>query len=83
MRERDYGLGASSLRGMLAASGVTPLLGMGMSTGSKNCVAWKVEKAVCYFVHTEQVTTDSPRSQPMEICLIRQVAQLFRKLKAY
>ncbi len=26
--------------------------------GSKNCVAWKVEKAVHFFVHIDKVTTD-------------------------
>ncbi len=27
--------------------------------GIKNCVAWKVEKAVHYFVHADKVTTGS------------------------
>ncbi len=27
--------------------------------GTKNCIAWKVEKAVHYFVHSGEVTTDS------------------------
>ncbi len=27
--------------------------------GSKNCVAWKVEKAMHYVVHADKVTTDS------------------------
>ncbi len=52
---------------MLAATGFTPLLvGLEIMTskpsaggGSKDCVAWKVEKAVHYFVHAGKVTTDS------------------------
>ncbi len=53
---------------MLAATGFTPLLVNLESTtskpnaggGGKDCVAWKIEKAVYYFVHADkEVTTDS------------------------
>ncbi len=40
---------------------------------SKNCVAWKVEKAVHYFVHADKVTTDSSTNygkEPLKGCLI-------------
>ncbi len=60
---RDY----SNAERMFAAKGFTPLLvNFGSMTskpntggGSKDCVAWKVEKAVHYFVHVDKVTTDS------------------------
>ncbi len=44
--------------------------------GSKDCVAWKVEKAVLYFVHADKVTTDSSTDQGknLEGCLIWDVA---------
>ncbi len=59
---RDY----SNAERMLAARGLTPLLAHLESMtskpnaggGSKDCVAWKVEEAVHYFVHTDKVTTD-------------------------
>ncbi len=43
--------------------------------GSKDCVTWKVEKAVRYFVHADKVTTDSSTDygkepEPLETCLI-------------
>ncbi len=52
---------------MLAATGLTPLLANLESMTSKpnvgghgkDCVAWKVEKALHYFVHAGKVTTDS------------------------
>ncbi len=52
---------------MLTATGFTPLLVnlVNMTSkynaggGSKDCVAWKVENAVHYFVHADKVTTDS------------------------
>ncbi len=51
---------------MLAATGFTPLLvnlesmtsKPNASGGSKDCVAWKVEKAMHYFVHADKGTTD-------------------------
>ncbi len=53
---------------MLTATGFTPLLmnlqSMTLKPNaggcSKDCVAWKVEKAVYHFVHTDRVTTYSP-----------------------
>ncbi len=50
--------------------------------GSKNCVLCNVEKAVHYFVRTHKVTTDSSTDQgkelqPLEGCLIWDVAQPF------
>ncbi len=50
------------------------------SGGSKNCFAWKVEKAVHNLVHADTVTTDSSTNygkepQPLEGCLIWDVAQ--------
>ncbi len=52
---------------MLTAKGFTPLLVNFESMtskpnaggGSKNCVIWKVEKAVHYIVNADKVTTDS------------------------
>ncbi len=52
---------------MLTATGFTPLLvnlesmtsKPNAGGGSKNCVAWKVEKAVHHVVHADKVTTDS------------------------
>ncbi len=43
--------------------------------GSKDCVAWKVEKAVHYFILADEVTMDSSTDlgkepQPLEDCLI-------------
>ncbi len=60
---RDY----SNAERMLAATGFTPLLVNLQSMtpipnadgGSKNCVGWKVEKAMHHFVHANSVTTDS------------------------
>ncbi len=57
----------SNTERMLTTSGSTTLLvnlesmtsKPNASGGSKNCVAWKVEKAVHYFVHADKVTTDS------------------------
>ncbi len=52
---------------MLAAAGFTPLsVNLESMTskpnvcggGSKNCIAWKVEKAVQHFVLADKVTTD-------------------------
>ncbi len=51
---------------MLAAMGFTPLLvnlesmtsKPNAGGGSKDCVAWKVEKALHYFVHVDKVATD-------------------------
>ncbi len=38
--------------------------------GSKHCVAWKVEKAVRYAIHTDVVTKDyENRPQALERCL--------------
>ncbi len=59
---RDY----SNAKRMLTATGFTLLLvNLGSMTskpnaggGSKDCVAWKVEKAAHYFVHADKVTTD-------------------------
>ncbi len=78
---------------MLAATGLTPLLvnlesmtsKLNADGGSKNCVAWKVEKAVHYFVHAGKVTTDSSTDygkelQPLVRCLIWDVAQPFYEL---
>ncbi len=50
------------------ATGSSPLLvNLGSTTsksnvdgGSKDCMAWKAEKAVHYFVHAVKVTTNSP-----------------------
>ncbi len=55
---------------MLRATGFTPLLVNLESMASKpnaggcskDCVAWKVEKAVNYFLHADKVTADSWRS---------------------
>ncbi len=52
---------------MLAATGSTPLLVNFESMtwkpyeggGSKDCIAWKIEKAVHYSVHADKVTMDS------------------------
>ncbi len=57
----------SNAERMLAATGFTPLLANleSMTTkpkadgGSKNSVAFKAEKTVHYFAHTDEVTTDS------------------------
>ncbi len=67
---------------MLAATGFTPLLvNIESGTakpraggGSKNCVTWKVEKAVYYTVHINNVIVDSSTDtgkypQPLESCL--------------
>ncbi len=53
--------------------------------GSSNCVKWKIEKAVYYFVHAEKATTDASTDkekepQPLEGCLIWDVAQPLYKL---
>ncbi len=61
-------LGCLKAERMLTATGFTPLLANLQSMtskpnaggDSKDCFAWKVEKAVYYFVHTDKVTTDSP-----------------------
>ncbi len=80
---------------MLAATSFVPLLVNLESVtskvqpnaggGSKNCVAWKVEKAMHYIEHADKVTTDSSTDQgqepqPLEGCLILDVAQPFYKL---
>ncbi len=60
---RDY----SNAELMLAATDPTPLLVNLQSMtskptaggGSKNCVTWKVEEAVHYFVHAYKVARDS------------------------
>ncbi len=52
---------------ILTATGFTPLLvniesmasKPNAGGGSKDCVAWKVEKAVHFFVHADKVTTGS------------------------
>ncbi len=52
---------------MSAATGFTPFLlnfesmtsKTNVSGGNKNCVAWKVEKAVHYFVYADKVIADS------------------------
>ncbi len=59
---RDY----SNAERMLAATGLTLLLvnfeimtsKPSAGGGSKDCVTWKVEEAVHYFVHADKVTTD-------------------------
>ncbi len=51
--------------------------------GSKNCVAWKVEKAVHYCVHADKATMNSPTDKgkkPHEGVLIWGVAPPFLKL---
>ncbi len=78
---------------MLAATGFTPLLANLESInskpnaggGSKDCAAWKVEVAVHYFLHADKVTTDSSTDkgkypQPLEGCLICDVAQPLNKI---
>ncbi len=78
---------------MLAATCFTPLLvnldSMTLKPtaggGSKDCVARKVEKAVLYFVHADKVTTDSSTDngkepQPLEGCLVWDVARPLYKL---
>ncbi len=65
---------------MLEATGFTPLLvnlesmtsKPSAGGSSKNCVGWKVEKAVHYFVHADKVATDSftdkvKEPQPLEV----------------
>ncbi len=57
----------SNAEHMLTATGFKPLLvnlesmtsKSDAGGGSKDCVAWKVEMAVHYFVHADKVTTDS------------------------
>ncbi len=52
---------------MLTATGFTPLLvnlesmtsKPNVGGDSKNCAAWKAEKAVHYFVYADKVNTDS------------------------
>ncbi len=61
---QDY----SNAERMLAATGFAPLMVnlKSMTTkpnvggDSKNCVAWKVQKAVHYVVHTGKVSKESP-----------------------
>ncbi len=78
---------------MLAATGFTPLLANLESMtskpnaggGSKDCVTWKVEEAMHNFVHADKVTTDSStdwgkKLQPLEGCLVWDVAQPLYKL---
>ncbi len=79
---------------MLVVTGFTPLLvNLESMTakpqadgGNKNCVAWKVEKAVHYFAHTDKVTTDYGSTdyrkvpQSLESCLTWDVEQSFYKL---
>ncbi len=31
--------------------------------GSKDCIPWKIDKAVCYFVQIDEVTTNSSSSK--------------------
>ncbi len=75
---------------MLAATGFTPLLvNLESGTakpraggGSKNCVTWKIEKAVHYTVHTDNVIADSSTDkgkypQPLENCLMSHMALRF------
>ncbi len=60
---RDY----SNAERMLAAAGLTPLLvhlesmtsKSNAGGGSQDCVTWKIEEAVHYFVHADKVATDS------------------------
>ncbi len=71
MERSQSPLGACSSTGplerVLTATGFTPLLvnlesltsKPSAGGGSKDCVAWKVEKAVHYFVHADKVTTHS------------------------
>ncbi len=79
---------------MLTAIGFTPLLVYLQSMtsmpnaggGSKDCVAWKVEKAVHYFVHAGNGNTDSSTDygkepQLLEGCLIWDVAHFLYKLQ--
>ncbi len=57
----------SNAERMLAVTSTTPLLvnlqrmtsKPNAGRGSNNCVTWKVEEAVHYFVHADKVTTDS------------------------
>ncbi len=57
----------SNAERMLTATGFTPLLvniesmtsKSNAGGGSKDCIAWKVEKAVHYFLSADMVTTDS------------------------
>ncbi len=78
---------------MLEATGFTSLLVNFKSMtskpnsggDSKDCVAWKVEKAVHYFINADKVTTDSStdqgkEAQQLEGCLIWDVAQPLYKL---
>ncbi len=44
------------------------------SGGSKDCAAWKVEKAVHYFVNSDKGATDSS-TRPLKGCLTWDVAQ--------
>ncbi len=60
---RDY----SNAERMLAATGFRPMFvnlesitsKPNAAGGGKDCVAWKVENAVHYFLHADKVTTDS------------------------
>ncbi len=78
---------------MLSATGFTLLLvnlesmtsKPSAGGGIKDCVTWKADKAVHYFVHADKVTTDSStdkgkEQQPLEGCLIWDVAQPLYKL---
>ncbi len=75
---------------MLVATGFTPLLvnfesGTAkprVGEGSKNYVTWKVEKAVHYTVHTDNVIADSSTGkgkypQPLESCLMSNMTLRF------
>ncbi len=79
---------------MLTATDLTPLLGdlesmtskPNAGGGSKDCIAWKVEKAVHYFVHADKVTTDcsmdkAKEPQPLSGCLILDQAQTLYKFQ--
>ncbi len=66
---------------MLAVTGLNPLLvnleSMTSKSkaggGSKDCITWKVEEAVHYFVQADKVITDSPTDygkEPLEGCLL-------------
>ncbi len=82
----------SNAEHMFTAEGLPPLLvnlervtsKPNAGGGSKDYVAWKVEKAVHYFVHADKVTTDSStdkgkKPQPLEGCLVWDVAQPLHK----
>ncbi len=71
---------------MLETPGFTPLLVHLESMtakptavgGSKTCVAWKVEKAAHYFVHTDKITTDASTDQGREPPLVSKLPHMRR-----